>query len=93
MEYVDGGVILTPEELEAIPTLDASTRILTDVDEPAPTGYSPASHQTIPGADWYIGGQRYRETSRTPTEGGYAMTLELAEVPDLLGYTIEQPEF
>lgn len=62
------------------------TYILTGKDEPAPDGYSPAPHPTIPGADWYIEGRRYRETGRTPTEDGYTMTLEPADSDELLGY-------
>jgi hypothetical protein len=49
--------------------------IFIGVDEPVPTDYTPAP-ATLNDADWYIDGHRYRETGRTPTEGGYVMTLE-----------------
>lgn len=55
--------------------------IFTKADEAPPTEYAtPAAHPTIPGADWYIEGHRYRETGRTPTENGYTMTLERADI-------------
>lgn len=45
-----------------------------------PTEYSPLTPpRTVRGADWFIGGRRYHETGRTPTERGERITLTLQE--------------
>lgn len=55
--------------------------ILTSKNEPAPDGYGVADlRKTVPGADWYIDGRRYHETGREPTETGFTITLERADI-------------
>ena len=51
-----------------------------------PTHYSQGRLGSIPGADWFIDGQRYRETGREATETGERLTLVRVDVDPALGY-------
>lgn len=54
-----------------------------------PSGYStPMLSPTIPGADWYIEGRRYREVDRQPVDNGHVITLERRDIAPL--YTVEE---
>lgn len=47
-----------------------------------PGEYStPGLRPTVPGADWYIEGRRYREVSRTPTPNGYTIEVVPCGLP------------
>lgn len=48
---------------------------------PAPSEYTDGQLATIPGADWYIDGRRYREVSRTPTPNGYVIDIRPLDLP------------
>ncbi|WP_043737715.1 hypothetical protein [Nocardia asiatica] len=59
-EFATGGPIEGPIEFE--PSLC--------------TFHAPGFAPTIPGADWFIEGRRYREVGRETTATGYTLTIE-----------------
>lgn len=66
--------------------------LLLDKDAEPPEGYTPLkSTAPIPGQDWLFNGQRFRETARTPSENGYKITLERADIEPLYSYITDAP--
>ncbi len=71
--------------------------LLTDKDSEPPAAYSELGFTpTVPGADWFVHGRRYRETAREQIENGdqttTRITLERADADPALGYSILDQE-
>ncbi|WP_109527246.1 MULTISPECIES: hypothetical protein [Nocardia] len=55
---------------------------MTETDPATPDGYcTPDFHPTVPGLDWFIEGQRFREVGRTPNANGATIHLAPANTP------------
>jgi hypothetical protein len=53
------------------------SEFLEDTSDRMPNQYStPGFWPTVPGADWFIEGRRYREVGRETTANGYTLTIE-----------------